>query len=117
MRTEGADRTTCIIRMVTLIVGAVAAVLAIVAVTIYARRALKQALVVRMCRLLSFVSCAGTSVRAGRAVAPPLVWFRVCRLPLSGGPPCCFSFSPFMNLPRVPYVVNVRVFAHAFAGG
>eukprot|EP00903_Cladosiphon_okamuranus_P019689 g18093.t1 len=42
---NGADRTTCLIRMITLIVGAVAAVLAIVAVTIYARRALKQALV------------------------------------------------------------------------
>lgn len=47
MRSEEADRTACLIRMITLIVGAVAAVLAIVAVTIYARRALKQALVVR----------------------------------------------------------------------
>ncbi|CAB1100456.1 unnamed protein product [Ectocarpus sp. CCAP 1310/34] len=45
MNSGEADRTECIIRMATLIVGAVAAVLAIVAVTIYARRALKQALV------------------------------------------------------------------------
>ncbi|CBJ28292.1 expressed unknown protein [Ectocarpus siliculosus] len=45
MNSGEADRTECIIRMVTLIGGAVAAVLAIVAVTIYARRALKQALV------------------------------------------------------------------------
>lgn len=47
MNSGEADRTECIVRMATLIVGAVAAVLAIAAVTIYARRALKQALVVR----------------------------------------------------------------------
>lgn len=46
MRNGEQDRTACLIRMITLIIGAVAAVLAIVAVTIYARRALKQALVV-----------------------------------------------------------------------
>ncbi|CAM9872159.1 unnamed protein product [Scytosiphon promiscuus] len=45
MRSGEADRTECIIRMATLIVGGVAAVLAIVAVTVYAKRALKQALV------------------------------------------------------------------------
>lgn len=49
MNEEGADRTTCIIRMAVLIVGCVAAVAAIVAVTIYARRALKGALMVRAC--------------------------------------------------------------------
>lgn len=46
MDDEGADTTACLIRMVVLIVGVVAAVLAIVAVTIYARRALKEALMV-----------------------------------------------------------------------
>ncbi|CAM9491348.1 unnamed protein product [Pylaiella littoralis] len=45
MAEEDADRTQCLIRLITLIVGGVAAVLAIVAVTVYARRALKQALV------------------------------------------------------------------------
>lgn len=47
MRSEDADQTACLIRMITLIVGACAAVLALVAVTIYARKALKEALVVR----------------------------------------------------------------------
>eukprot|EP00904_Undaria_pinnatifida_P000308 jgi/Undpi1/10278/HiC_scaffold_28.g12730.m1 len=46
MRSEDADETACLIRMITLIVGACAAVLALVAVTIYARKALKEALVV-----------------------------------------------------------------------
>lgn len=55
MREGEVDRTACLIRMITLIVGAVAAVLAIVAVMIYARRALKQALVVRMCLLYHLV--------------------------------------------------------------
>lgn len=49
MRSEDADRTECIIRITTLVVGGVAAVLAIAAVTVYARKALKQALVVRCC--------------------------------------------------------------------
>lgn len=45
---DNADHTACLIRMITLIVGACAAVLALVAVTIYARKALKEALVVRI---------------------------------------------------------------------
>lgn len=56
MAEEDADRTQCLIRLITLIVGGVAAVLAIVAVTVYARRALKQALVVRS----SVCACGGT---------------------------------------------------------
>lgn len=47
MASEDVDRTQCLIRLITLIIGGVAAVLAIAAVTVYARRALKQALVVR----------------------------------------------------------------------
>lgn len=47
MDTGEDDKTACLIRMVMLIVGACAAVFALVAVTVYARRALRQALVVR----------------------------------------------------------------------
>lgn len=45
---EGDDRTQCLVQMIVLIVGICAAVLGVVAVTIYARRALKQALEVRV---------------------------------------------------------------------
>lgn len=44
---DDGDQTACLIRMITLIVGACAAVLALVAVTVYARKALKEALIVR----------------------------------------------------------------------
>ena len=48
MHTDDGDNTACLIRMITLIVGACAAVLALVAVTVYARKALKEALIVRV---------------------------------------------------------------------
>lgn len=44
MNDEGVDTTACIIRITLFIVGSIAAVLALVAVTWYARRALKEAL-------------------------------------------------------------------------
>ncbi|CAM9111301.1 unnamed protein product [Ascophyllum nodosum] len=44
MDDEGVDMTACIIRMTLFIVGSVAAVVALIAVTVYARRALKEAL-------------------------------------------------------------------------
>lgn len=47
MHADDSDKTACLIRMITLIVGACAAVLALVAVTVYARKALKEALIVR----------------------------------------------------------------------
>lgn len=47
MSSDDRDKTACLIRMITLIVGACAAVLALVAVTVYARKALKAALLVR----------------------------------------------------------------------
>lgn len=55
MDDEDVDRTACVIRMIVLIVGVVAAILAIVAVTIYARRALKEALRVRVLWLFHMV--------------------------------------------------------------
>lgn len=48
MDTGEDDKTACLIRMVVLIVGACAAVFALVAVTVYARQALRQALLVRI---------------------------------------------------------------------
>lgn len=59
MRDGEADKTECIIRMTLLIVGVCAAVLALIAVTVYARRALKEALLVR----LLFFSCAAFRFR------------------------------------------------------
>jgi len=120
MSNEGADRTTCIIRMVTLIVGAVAAVLAIVAVTIYARRALKQALVVRMC-----VGCSPVS-DALRLEGPLRPWFRVFRSPLWSSHPAVSAKQSrgvvCLNIHEVTDVLDYRTstcsfFAHTFAGG
>lgn len=47
MDDENVNRTACLVRMVVFIVGVCAAVVAMVAVTLYSRRALKEALEVR----------------------------------------------------------------------
>lgn len=62
---DDGDQTACLIRMITLIVGACAAVLALVAVTVYARKALKEALIVSEAEAKTVSVDANTDLESG----------------------------------------------------